>query len=351
MGQKIIATLLILIIILGLIFFKLHLFFPQQNLVTPVEYISKEIGPRPAGSSNEEKTAQYLASQFKKYGVDTEIQQFKYYSLNSEDIKTSENVVGTIKGFSSQEIIICADLDSSKDQLIGNYTEGANDDVTSLVVLIGLAEKYKHEKPYYTIKLVAFGAGEDGFTYPLITPKRTSLSPDAYYKIVYLPYLVGARHYILNHQDDVSRTIAVISLEAVGIGDPCVVSKDAFIQNEPRFLNFLVFNALLYGIHVNKIDFMAFNNTMGGEYPISHVYLPFSFTGTPSTFITCMQNPQITAKVHTEIPGYLSVDDNYEHLLRNNNDSESLNKQLNKILKLVDISIRNIYIFEALKIF
>jgi len=343
--------LLLLIILISAFTVKLDCVSAQADLASHVEYISTEIGPRPAGSSNEEKTAMYVASQFEENGLKTELEEFKYYSLNSEDIKTSYNVIGTIEGVSDKEIIICADLDSVQDYLTGNYTVGANDDVTGLAVLIGLAQKYKDKKPFYTIKLIAFGAGEDSFTFPLITPKRTYLSPDAYYQIVYLPYLVGARQYLLTNQESVNKTIAVISLEAVGIGDPCVVSKDYYTQNNQLFVDSLVLNARLQGINAHKIDFMASESSEGREGAISHVYLPFSIAKIPSTFITCMNNPNVTSTVHntdTEIPGYLSTDDTYDNLVEYNGNRESLEKQLETIIYLVDDSITKISLFNVI---
>ncbi|MEG3225021.1 MAG: Zn-dependent exopeptidase M28 [Methanobacteriales archaeon Met13] len=367
------SVFLILILLSSLFYVNLDGAYAQEDLLSHVKYITQEIGPRPAGSAPENQTAQYLASQFQKYGIRTQIQQFKYYSLNSKDIKTSQNVIGTIEGVSDKEIIICADLDSPRDNLVGNYTQGANDDVTALAILIGLAEKYQDKKPFYTIKLVAFGAGEDSFTFPLITPKRTSLTPDAYHQIVYLPYLVGARQYLLTHQNSVNNALAVISLEAVGIGTPCVVlrggssvsplvgflgigtpcvvSRDYYATNDPFLVNFLVWNGISRGIQTEKIDFMASNRTIGSESAISHVYLPFSIAEIPSTFITCMNNPNINSPIHdveNEMPGYLSVEDDYENLVQQNGDENSAEKHLKTILYLVNDSIDKLSVWNIL---
>ncbi|NYB53042.1 MAG: M28 family peptidase [Methanobacteriaceae archaeon] len=343
--------LMITVLLLSGFFLESDCVFGQEELVSHVKYISTDIGPRPAGSPNEEKTAQYLSDQFRKNNLKTEMKQFKYFSLNSEDIKTSYNVIGTIEGISNKEIIICADLDTVQDYMLGQYTSGANDDATGLAILIGLAQKYKNKKPFYTIKLIGFGASEDSFTFPLITPKRTNLSPDAYYQIVYLPYLVGARQYLLNNQESLNNTVAVISLEAVGIGDPCVVSKDYYANNNQLFVDFLVLNARLSGIKAYKIDFMASQNFEGREGAISHVYLPFSIAKIPSTFITCMNNPNSTSNIHNtdkEIPGYLSTDDTYDKLVKYNNNQESLESHLNIILNLVDESITKISLFNII---
>ncbi|MBI5681003.1 MAG: M28 family peptidase [Methanobacterium sp.] len=331
-----------------------HLFISESadlSLVSDVKYISNEIGPRPAGSENEKEASQYLASKLNSYGVETEIDEFKYYSMRSESFKQSENVVGTIKGISSQQIVICADLDSVKDKSNGNYTEGTNDDVTGLAILIGLAKKYQNEKPYFTIKLIGFGAGEDEYTTPVNVSQITSLNPDEYNEIMSIPYLVGARYYVLQNQDSINDTVAVISLEAVGSGDPCFIAQDSFIYNNQSFVDFLVSNARINGFNAQKVDFMTYNSSSGDESPISHIYLPFSYANIPATFLTCMENPNVNDLVHgdAEMPGYLTVNDNYENLVKNNGGEAKLQRHLDEILFLTKDSINKLSIFYALK--
>jgi len=352
-----IDRIVIIVMILTLLssFFFLNSHYNDDNtdlsLVSHVKYITKEIGPRPAGSESEMNTVNYLKSKFDAYGVTTEIQQFQYYSLTSRQKKGSKNVIGTINGTSKQQIIICADLDTFKDQKTENYTEGANDDTTSLAVLIGLADEYQHKTPYYTLKLIGFGAGEDEYTYPVNKSPRTSLTEDEYNKIINIPYLVGARYYLLQNQDSVKDTVAVISLEAVGIGDPCFVNEDSYAQNNKSFVDFLVLNAQNSGIKAGKIDFMTYKIPNGKDNPISHIYLPFSYANIPSTFLTCMKNPDINSAIHGdhEIPGYLTVNDSYENLVRNNGGEKGLEKQLEMVLFTVENSIDKIEAFYALK--
>lgn len=313
------------------------------SLVNEVKHITNEIGPRPAGSTNERQVAEYLQSRFNDYGVSTQIEEFQYYS-DSNSIKKSQNVIGTINGTSKKQIIICADLDTYKDPINGSYTEGANDDTTSLAVLIGLAKHYKQNPPYYTIKLIGFGAGEDPYTFPVNASPRTSLDQEEYDKIMYIPYLIGARQYVLDNQDSLNDTIAVISLEAVGIGDSCFVGQDSFAENNQTFVDFLVLNARNNGFNACKIDFMTYRDLQGRDGPISHIYLPFSYANIPSTFLTCMKNPNIPSIVHnnSEMPGYLTVADDYENLLKMNGNEKELQKHLDYILYLVEDNINGI---------
>lgn len=348
---NILIVILIAFTTLTLISLKINEEPIDLSLVSDVKYISKEIGPRPAGSENEKETAQYLASKFKIYGVETRIDEFSYYSMPSKSIKKSENVVGTIKGISSKQIIVCADLDTYKDKSSGNYIEGANDDVTSLAILMGLAKKYQNKKPYFTIKLIGFGAGEDEYTTPINASPRTSLNPNEYNGIMSIPYLVGARYYVLQNQNSINNTVAVISLEAVGTGDPCFVAQDSFIYNNQSFVDFLVSNARINGFNAQKIDFMTYTASSGDEFPISHIYLPFSYANIPATFLTCMENPNINNSVHgnKEIPGYLTADDTYENLVKTNGGEEKLQKHLDEILFITKNSIDKLSIFYALK--
>ena len=250
-----------------------------------------------------------------------------------------------------KRIIICADLDSVKDKVNGNYTEGANDDATSLAVLIGLAKAYQKERPYFTIKLVAFGAGEDEYTFPL-NIQRTKLSPEEFNKIMNIPYLVGARYYFLENQNS-NNTLAVISLEAVGIGKPCFIAQDSFARNNPSFVDFLVQNSKLQGYKTEKIDFISYNSPSAGEVPISHVYVPFSYANIPSTFLTCMNNPNSRSQIHgnAEIPNYLTVNDTYENLVKNNGNEELLEKHLENVLNLVKNSIDKLSMYYFFKNF
>jgi hypothetical protein len=353
MNFKIFIPIIIIILITAFLSINSNVYDKSSDLslVSDVKYISKEIGPRPAGSENENKTANYLISKLNSYGVKTETQEFKYYSMNSSNIKSSENVIGTINGTSSKQIIICADLDTVKDKNTGNYTEGANDDVTPLAILIGLAKAYQHEKPYFTIKLIGFGAGEDPYTFPVNASPRTSLSPEEYNKVMYIPYLMGARYYLLENQDLVNSTVAVISVEAVGEGTPSFVSQDSFAENNQSFVNFLVSNARINGFNAEKIDFMTYEEPQGREDPISHIYLPFSYANIPSTFLTCLENPDINSSVHndSEMPGYLTVSDNYENLVKINGGERQLQEHLNSILYIVKDSIDKMPIYNAEK--
>ncbi|MDD3984374.1 MAG: M28 family peptidase [Methanobacterium sp.] len=122
----------------------------DMSMVDDIKYICNEIGPRPAGSLQEQNVALYLQSRFNDYGVSNEIQEFRYYSMN-KTIKKSRNIIGTINGTSKKQIIICADLDTYGNKTKDNYTQGANDDTATLSILITLAEHYKDKKPYYTI--------------------------------------------------------------------------------------------------------------------------------------------------------------------------------------------------------
>lgn len=321
----------------------------DQYLVNEVKYISKQIGPRPAGSENEKKVAEYLALKFHDAGISTQIQTFEYRTLNSSFIKVSENV-GTINGTSKKQIIICADLDTFNDKIGQNYSEGANDDATSLVALITLAKHYSKKPPYYTIKLIGFGAGEDEYSFPINQTPRAFLSDEQHNKIENIPYLIGARQYLLENQESLNDTLSVISLEAIGIGDPYFINQDSYNQNDPLFINFLVMNTRNKWLTAHKIDFVTYN-TPHNEYPISHIYLPFSYAKISSTFLICMKTPNTTSDIQKSdtIPEYLTTNDTYENLVKNNKNEKMLQKHLELVTDVIKVNIDNIFTFYMLK--
>jgi hypothetical protein len=308
------------------------------SITGDVEYISKNIGSRPAGSLKEKDVAVYLQERFEDYGVSTEIQEFQYCKKGHDEVKNSWNVIGTIPGISKKEIIIGADLDTYQEN---GAINGANDDATGLALLIALSEHYREEKPYYTLKLVGFGAGEEPYTTPLLKkPASSYLSNEQYNNIMDIPYLVGARYYVLQNPTVPVDTVAVITLETVGIGDPYFVSEDSFIENNPEFIDSLINKTKQNGLKIDKIGYISYKKD-AKELPISHVYLPFAYTGIPSTFLTCMKNTNTQSTVHnnTEIPGYLTTNDTYENLLKYNNGKEKLEKHLKNILKIITTNL------------
>ena len=118
------------------------------------------MGPRLAGSKQEVKTAEYIRDQFKAYGLKPTTVSFNYTLTNEKTKKPtkykSSNVVATILGNSSKQVIIGAHYDSVK---VG---KGADDNASGVSVMLETAKGIASNKtkPNYTLVFVAFGAEE-----------------------------------------------------------------------------------------------------------------------------------------------------------------------------------------------
>jgi hypothetical protein len=112
------------------------------------------IGPREAGSPAEAQAAQYIESVFKALGYSLEIQPFTADSGNKPI--TSANVVAVKKGTSAQEIIVGAHYDSS------GAGPGADENASGVAAMLEVAKHIAGQTTPYTIRFIAFGAGDSG---------------------------------------------------------------------------------------------------------------------------------------------------------------------------------------------
>jgi Zn-dependent M28 family amino/carboxypeptidase len=112
------------------------------------------MGARVAGSPEETKAAEYIAAIFQAIGYTPETQPFTAESDGGTI--TSANVVAIKNGDSAQEIIVGAHYDSPKAGL------GADDNASGVAVMIEAAKLVKDASTPYTIRFIAFGAGESG---------------------------------------------------------------------------------------------------------------------------------------------------------------------------------------------
>jgi hypothetical protein len=112
------------------------------------------IGQRVAGSERESQTTQYIFDVFKAIGYSPETQPFTGGSGDTPI--SSSNVVAIKKGVSSQEIIVGAHFDSAAGAL------GADDNASGVAVMLEVAKLLQSVSTPYTIRFIAFGAGESG---------------------------------------------------------------------------------------------------------------------------------------------------------------------------------------------
>lgn len=162
---------------------------------THMDYLAGEIGTRMAGSEQEKSAAQYIAGVFQKLGYEVQTQEFTGKDQIDGLEVTTANLIATKPGESKEQIIVGAHYDSS------SISKGADDNASGVGVLLELAALLKDRSTPYTIVFVAFGAEEAG--------------------------LIGSNYYVSQmNSSQVSSTIAMINIDAVGVGNKMYVYSD-----------------------------------------------------------------------------------------------------------------------------
>lgn len=123
-----------------------------------VTALSVDIGQRIAGTEGERAARKYIVSAFEAAGYTPEVQEFSttYEDEDGNQISIrSANVIAVKPGLSKQEIIVGAHYDST-----GDAGRGADDNASSVGVLLEVAEKIREMETPYTIRLITFGCEE-----------------------------------------------------------------------------------------------------------------------------------------------------------------------------------------------
>lgn len=154
------------------------------------EFLSEEIGPRTAGSENEKRARDYIMDELNESGYQAIKQDFTY--TRRQVTKNSSNVIGVKAGRSPKQIIVGAHYDS-----VG-IGKGADDNASSVGVILETSEALKKKNLPYTIKFVFFGAEEEG--------------------------LQGSKYYVTQmSQEEKDNTVAMINLDSLLAGDKIYV--------------------------------------------------------------------------------------------------------------------------------
>lgn len=224
--------------------------------------LSNEIGPRAAGSENEQKAADYIITKFKEFGYNPHIQPFTS-EVQDNKIISSSNIEIIKKGISSTEIMIGAHYDSVE---VG---EGADDNASSIAVMLYIAEKLNNWKTYYTIRLVAFGAEEAG--------------------------LKGSRFYVSQMRDsEIQKTMLMINMDSLIAGDHMYVYGYGWRTTEIGGQLAKIFNDYRTSIYTE------INESVAGDWSD---YAPFKRAGIPCLHLEAT-NWQLGDK-----DGYTQVDE------------------------------------------
>jgi len=137
---------------------------PKERIVSIISTLaSDEMKGRKFGTPENDKSAEYIASEFKKNNLgycvgDSYLIPFEYKG------QKGFNVCGIKKGKSEQSLAYSAHFDH-----IGTNTKsgdsiynGADDDASGVATVIGLADYFKDKKTDYSMVFIAFNAEEIG---------------------------------------------------------------------------------------------------------------------------------------------------------------------------------------------
>ncbi len=112
------------------------------------------IGPRVAGTTQEQQAAEYISSVFKEIGYAPSTQQFPAW--DEDDVSyQSANIIATKAGNSTVEIIVGAHYDSV------DLGRGVDDNASGVGVMLEVAELVFSLETPYTIRFIAFGSEEN----------------------------------------------------------------------------------------------------------------------------------------------------------------------------------------------
>jgi len=124
----------------------------HQSLVQP----PKGIGAREAGTKQEQQTAEFIYSAFKKLGYHTQKQAFTF----GKNEKSSSNIIADAHPSSKPTIVLAAHYDSIAAK---TGSLGATDNGAGVAAMLAIAAQLStHETSKFNIRFIAFGAEEVG---------------------------------------------------------------------------------------------------------------------------------------------------------------------------------------------
>ncbi len=228
--------------------------FSAEKAYAHILHLSQKIGPRPAGSKNELKAAQYLRYILEQSGWKVREQPFSKIVVNPNPLPTenriqvinSQNIIAELPGNLPDTILLGAHYDT-----VDVSAPGAVDNASGVAVVLELARilgKTQHQETY---QIVFFGAEEYG--------------------------LVGSSYYVA--QSDLSAIRWMLNLDMVGT--PLEIDIAGKKSAPPELVNQIVKVARSEGIpfHVSR-DFMVMTRegVQGGNSDFS----PFLDQGIPA---------------------------------------------------------------------
>lgn len=153
-----------------------------------MQTLSQEIGSRETGTIGEKEAREYIINELTSYGYEPESQDFTF--TRKEKDYESKNIIAFKKGEVLKEVIIGAHYDSVPDE----GSQGADDNASSIGILLETAERLKDIETYYSIRFIAFGGEEKG--------------------------LQGSTYYVENMtQEEIDNTVGMVNMDSLIAGD------------------------------------------------------------------------------------------------------------------------------------
>lgn len=154
--------------------------------------VTQKMGARVAGTKQENEMAQWMSDEMTAMGYKVKSLPFKYRAKNGK--VESQNLVVDIKGDSKDVIVVGAHYDSTGEKA-GSL--GILDNGSGMVALMALANELKGKKLPYSVRLIAFGAEENG--------------------------LNGSKAYVNRSDNPLKNVVAMINLDTIIGGDKLYV--------------------------------------------------------------------------------------------------------------------------------
>jgi len=139
---------------------------------------SDEMKGRKFGTLENDKAAEYIASEFKKNNLDYCFGDSYLIPFEYKD-KKGYNVCGIKKGKSEQSLAYSAHFDhiGNNNKEGDNIYNGADDDASGVATVIGLADYFKDKKTDFSMVFMAFNAEEIGLIGSKALSENQNLNP------------------------------------------------------------------------------------------------------------------------------------------------------------------------------
>jgi len=243
--------------------------------------------------TDRKKRVQYILNFLRQNNISFNIQTISSDSINIEVIRAGKK--------KDQEIIFLAHYD-----VFNDITEGANDNVSSVAVLLSLTKFLYFYEPEYTIKII-FNDSEE--ILGAIEDKNNSFINN-----LAILEKIGSYRYLKN--EDKNKVKMVIILELSGIGDSIYFSSSSGgIECDERIIGFLKtlsdsedIKSLTIPISLTdyfSVDYFGFRGTVIGAIP--YIEGKYYMENIGKTGSIKENYPHVWKKNHTGFDKYFSI--------------------------------------------